>query len=241
MSNCGRWRCAGIEQLSIKSERSGTKIKGIRKILFGKAVGTTITPSQASQSNQTPMESIYENPKIKKLANCCKEGDAKAMLDMAYFFKDRCEKPMRELLDAYELNSVSQNEELVDKYLKEHYGEGVRMAEVYMMWVVRAARSGNEQARTLLVNCPCYRKHSYIPYAVFTGDDDMAIWASDSLWEIGFIDMVRGCTDCRLIPHREKGCFELLYVSYYDPPDDTGFGAEYEYESVYYNEFFRKL
>lgn len=216
----------------------GVRMKSIwKKIKQSLAAGKPQMP----QSGQKSVENIYDNPKLKELAYLCKMGDITAMLEMAYFFRDCCEKPLRELLDAYEQNPVQQNEDMVDQYLTKSNSEVVRTVKAYVMWLVRAALYGNGRAGMLLERCPYYKKRSYIPYAVLIGDGYESIWDSDSLWETGMIDMVRGCTDCRLELYREKGYFELWYVDHYYPPDDDGFGAEYEYASAYYNEFFCRI
>lgn len=47
--------------------------------------------------------------------------------------------------------------------------------------------------------------------------------------------------DCRLLYDVDKRIFDLLYFSDYEPPDEDGFGTEYEYDDIYFDEFFCRL
>lgn len=183
--------------------------------------------------------SIYENPKIRKQADCCKMGDIVAMWELAYFFRGRCEKPLQKLLDAYEADPVQQNEEAIKNYLHVH-NQKCSMVKAYMMWLVRAAAYGNQNANLLIENCPYYQGEAAFFNTFHTSEDSqsISIWESDSLWNIGMIDMVRGYTDCQIKFCREKGYYDFLYVESYYPPDETGFGEEWNYENAYYDEFF---
>ena len=178
----------------------------------------------------------YEDSRFAQMAELCKMGDIIAMIDMAHFFKDRCTEPLRNLLDAYESEPAGENEIRLMEYLR--YGGGP--ARAYMMWLVRAALYGNEEAQLLIDRCPYYKKKAFIPYNMLTGEGYPFIkfWGSDTLWEMGLVDMKRGYTDCSLRFDAKRGYFVFEYVSDYDPPDETGFGAEWDYENVYYNEFF---
>lgn len=191
------------------------------------------------ERDRTYKVSIYENPKIKELADCCKMGDIVAMWELAYFFRERCEKPLQELLDTYEADPVQQNEEAIKNYLHVHNQEWGTL-QAYMMWLVRAAAYGNKNANLLIENCPYYQGEAAFFYTFHTSEDSqsISIWESDSLWNMGMIDMVRGYTDCQIEFCREKGYYDFLYVESYYPPDETGFGAEWNYENAYYDEFF---
>lgn len=152
--------------------------------------------------------------------------------------KNRC----KELLDAYEATPVQQNEDAIENYLDVHSRERSTVT-AYMMWLVRAAVYGNGNANLLVENCLYYQRKATIPYTFYTGQasQSISIWESDSLWSIGVIDMVRGKTDCRITFCREKGYYDFTYVDSYESADETGFGSEWEYESVYYNEFFCRI
>lgn len=182
--------------------------------------------------------SIYENPKVRKLADCCKMGDIVAMWELAYFFRERCEKPLQELLDAYEADPVQQNEEAIENYLKAYSGS---WAADYMMWLVRAAVYGNENANLLIEKCPYYQRKASIPYTFYTSEDSQtnSIWVSR---DIGLIDMVQGLDNGGYLTfYREKGYYDVEYLYNYDPPDETGYGAEWNYEHAYYDEFFCQI
>lgn len=58
---------------------------------------------------------------------------------------------------------------------------------------------------------------------------------------MGFLDFDFDKTDCRLISLNEWGYYIFLYVSYYDPADDDGFGMEIEYDELFFDEFFNKI
>lgn len=187
---------------------------------------------------ETYKGSIYENPKIRKLADCCKMGDIEAMWELALFFRERCEKSMQELLDAYEADPVQQNEEAIENYLKAHSGS---WAADYMMWLVRAAVYGNENANLLIEKCSYYQRKASIPYTFYTSEDSQTngIWVSR---DIGLIDMVQGLDNGGYLTfYREKGYYDVEYLYDYDPPDETGFGAEWNYENAYYDEFFCQI
>lgn len=177
-----------------------------------------------------------------KLAALCKMGDIVAMEEMAYFFRNRCSDPMRKLLEAYERKPDQENADAVEAFGARAEKDRI-MAQAYMMWLVKASLYGNEAAGELVEKCPYYKKKSYIPNKLLSGsrENGMQFWSSDSLWEIGLVDMERGCTDCSFYFDRESKCFILTYVSDYEPPDEDGFGAEWEYENIYFDEFFCRV
>ena len=53
--------------------------------------------------------------------------------------------------------------------------------------------------------------------------------------------MVPDYEDCRIFFHREKGYFVFSYVNSYIPPDEYGFGAEWDEARIYFDEFFCRL
>lgn len=187
------------------------------------------------------LKEVYDDYKVTELANLCKMGDIAAMSDMAYHFKDCCTESLRSLLDAYELEPDVEREILLKEYLRKH-GHEEKPAQVYMMWLVRAALYGNEEAQRLIDRCPYYKQKAFIPYDMLTGEGDfIQFWDSDSLWKMGLIDMQRGCTDCSLSYEVKDGYFVFSYVADYEPPDEDGFGAEWDYEHIYYDEFFCRI
>lgn len=180
--------------------------------------------------------------RMEKAAALSKMGDIVAMEELAYFFRNHCSEPLRRLLEAYEQQPDQERADAVEEFMKRAGKEGM-MAQAYMMWLVRAALYGNEKAGELVDRCPYYKEKSYMPYKLLAGGEEEVIkfWDSDSLWEIGLLDMERGCTDCSFRYVRKSGCFVLTYVADYEPPDEDGFGAEWEYGHIYFDEFFCRI
>ncbi|MDO5541337.1 MAG: hypothetical protein Q4F83_14940 [Eubacteriales bacterium] len=188
------------------------------------------------------MENIYDNSKVVELAEQCKMGDIVAMMDMAKFFRDRCTEPLVKLLDQYEAEPTRENETLIEKHLKVYYHEE-NTAKAYMMWLCRAALYGNDEAAQMMEHWPFYKKNAYLPYDMLAGKGNFSkkLWASNFLWKIGFIDMIRDHEDCGLDFHFSEKYFDFWYVDSYCPADDDGFGAEWDYASVFYDEFFCRI
>lgn len=175
---------------------------------------------------------------VQRLAEACKTGDATAMYKMAFVMLSYCKPEEIELLKRYEAEPSQEHAEKIStrKNLSQ-------MPEAYMMWLVRAALYGSTAAAELLEKCPIYKRLAYIPYDMITQKNNQSItfWDSTTLYEIGLTDVPKGCTDCRLHYDTEKRIYDLCYVSYYEPPDEDGFGAEWDYDDIYFNEFFCRL
>lgn len=175
---------------------------------------------------------------VQRLAENCKTGDAAAMYKMAYMMLSRCSPEEIKLLELYETEPSQEHEEniCVRKNLS-------LMAKAYMMWLIRAALYGSADAAELLEKCPLYKKLAYIPYDMITGKNKhhICLWNSTVLYEIGFIDVPQGYEESRLFYDAEKRIYDLHYLSDYEPPDEYGFGAEWEYDDIYFDEFFRRL
>ena len=188
------------------------------------------------------LTSIYSDEAIVQLAERCKKGDVAAMRQMADFLRSRCTPPLIELMDHYEADPVQENGIAIQNYLRKNYYEE-NAARGYMMWLVRAAMYGNEEVSAQLEQWSFYKQFGYIPYDMMTGKGShgISLWASSFLYEIGFIDVPAGYEDCRLSYNVDKKCFILSYVSFYEPPDEYGFGAEWEYDYIYFDEFFCRL
>lgn len=73
------------------------------------------------------------------------------------------------------------------------------------------------------------------------GSHNINFWSSSSLYEIGFIDVPVDYEECKLSYNIDERYYDLRYVSFYSPPDEYGFGSEWEYDNVYFDEFFRRL
>ncbi len=179
---------------------------------------------------------------FERMAALCKMGDIAAMADMAYFFRNRCSESLQRLLEVYERQPVQENVDAIEAFAAKAEKDGI-VARAYMMWLVKASLYGNESAGKLIDKCPYYKKKAYIPGEVLAGDgkESVKFWSSDSLWEIGLTDTKRNCTDCSFYYDKKKNCFVLMYVSDYEPPDEDGFGAEWEYENIYFDEFFCRV
>ncbi len=188
------------------------------------------------------MENIYADGRIVKLAMQCKLGDVEAMKRMAVFFRQRCTPELIRLLDRYEENPVKENEDAIDAHVKMHYHEE-NTVKAYMMWLVRASLYGDAESERKLEAWPFYKKRSFLPYDMLSGKNGtvMNIWASSFLSKIGFIGVPGGYEDCGLQFHKEQGYFDFYYVSDYEPPDEDGFGAEWEYGHIYFDEYFCRL
>lgn len=173
-----------------------------------------------------------------RLAEACKTGHAAAMYKMAYVMRSHCKPEEIELLDLYETEPSQEHAEKL--CMRKNLS---LMARAYMMWLVRAAVYRYPAAAELLEKCPVYKHLAYIPYDMITQKNNQSItfWNSTTLYEIGFIDVPKECTDCRLYYDPDKRFYDLHYVSDYEPPDEDGFGAEWEYDDIYFDEFFRRL
>lgn len=185
---------------------------------------------------------IYSDEATVQLAERCKKGDVPAMRLMADFLRSRCTPLLIELMDRYEADPVQENEIAIQDYLRRNSHEE-RTARGYMMWLVRAALYGNAEIYEQLEQWPFYKQFAYIPYDMMTGQGSHSInlWSGSFLYEIGFIDVPTDCEECRLSYNVDERYFDLRYVSFYEPPDEYGFGAEWEYDDVYFDEFFCRL
>lgn len=193
------------------------------------------TESADEKKPQTE-KGIYEDPMAVQLAEACKCGDVSAMRKMAELVYRHCEAQMKKLLEQYEADPTPKHAESVQK-------NRALMGEAYMMWLIRAALYGDAEVGEKLDKCPIYKELAFIPYGMMSGEKDprISFWNSDTLHDIGFIDVPEGCTDCRLLYDADKKIFNLFYTSDYEPADEDGFGAEYDYGDIYFDEFFRRL
>ncbi len=203
----------------------------------GMPVSNEIGKTKSTDEKKPQTEKgIYQDPMAVQLAEACKCGDASAMYKMAELVYRYCEAQMKKFLERYEANPTPKHAESVQK-------NRTLMGEAYMMWLVRAALYGDAEAGEKLDKCPIYKELAFIPYDMMSGEKDprISFWNSGTLHDIGFIDVPEGCTDCRLLYDADKKIFDLFYVSDYEPPDEDGFGAEYDYDDIYFDEFFRRL
>lgn len=198
----------------------------------------TVSPSTQSETN-APLNENFEK-ELNRLAELCKMGDAAAMCDMALLWLSDCSNEQRALLQNYESNTCEETLNELWDYMKHH--RSFIEFKYYMMWVTRAAVYGNPDAKAILDRCSYYKDHAYIPYKYYVDRrTSQPYWSSNLFYNAGFCDIIRGKEDCGLIFHKDYGYFEFYYVSYYVSPDEDGFGSEIEYESVFYDEFFREI
>lgn len=222
------------------------KLKQKTKIIHKDSANNNSLENKNKQNmhpkEQQSLEGIYEDHNVVQLAGRCKEGYPSAMRLMADFFRSLCTSPLLELLDRYESDPTGDNEMAIKVYLKKKYHES-KNAKAYMMWLVRAALYGDGEVSAQLEKWPFYKEFAFIPYDMMMGKRNSLIMFSNSstLREMGFIDVPAGYEDCRLRYSVEKKYFDLCYVSFYDPPDEYGFGAEWEYSDIYFDEFFCRL
>ncbi len=175
------------------------------------------------------------------LAGRCKMGDVKAMLELAYLFYDKCTEEQKQLLSQYERDPEGDSRGALWEYMSMPRNRYENM-ETYMMWIVRAAIYGNKTAEDLLEKCRIYKEKATLPYNFYSGNkDQILIWSSNSFRATGFPDIIPNHESCGLICHQDVGIMEFYYVSFYDPPDEDGFGMETEYEYILLDEFFKIL
>lgn len=187
------------------------------------------------------MKDLYNDYKIVELIKLCKMGDIVAMTDLAERFKKRCARPVRKALDAYASNPTEENKEIIKKQFFNNQ-DSIGAARAYMMWICRSAIYGNKKAETMLDKLPYFKEKSSIMYDLMAnGTQWESIWSSDYLYNIGWIDMRRELEDCCLIFHKDEGYYDFCYVSSYCPADDDGFGEEFDYSSLYFDEFFKPI
>ncbi len=189
---------------------------------------------------QRSQEDIYQDKRVAALAESCKAGSAASMKEMAYFFRNRCTQPLIDLLNRYEENPSADLERTIDEYLRKNFYEE-NTAAAYMMWLVRAAYYGDQQTGQFLSKYPYYKRKAFIPQIMLEEDHEIDIWASNFLYKVGFIDVVERYEDCSLRFDSRRRQYILIYVSDYDPADDDGFGAEWKYGKIYFDEFFNRI
>ena len=116
-------------------------------------------------------------------------------------------------------------------------------AAAYMMWISRAAFFGSAPAARLLGQCPLYGELALIPHRLLEGSSSgyLRPYSSDVLYNAGLIDVPTGYNPEGLRYDRNRACFCLTCESGYEPPDEDGFGAEWEYEDLWFDLLFNRL
>lgn len=181
--------------------------------------------------------------KFISLAKRCAMGDIEAMYGLAEWFRYGFTRELKGLADAYEKTPDSSHLEELKEYLYGKPDEVKISLKAYMMWMVRAALYGHKEAGSIVERCAYYRDEAYLPLKVFLPGKNECIkyLSSKTLYNLGFLDFDFNKTGCRLISLNEWGYYIFLYVSYYDPADDDGFGMEMEYDEIYFDEFFNRI
>jgi len=175
-----------------------------------------------------------------KSAELCKMGDVTAMYDMALCMYDCCTEEQAHLIYDYETNPCKETLMALSGYMNRYKGDSF-VIQYYMMWVVRSAMYGYDNAQTVVDKCSFYKEKAYLSHNFYMSGEAMALWGSNTLREIGLVDILQDKIDCRLRFDKRTGCFIFSYMSDYEPPDEDGYGSETEYKSVYYDEFFMKI
>ena len=204
------------------------------------------------------MVSIFERPAALALAQRCKMGDITAMEELAQHFRGLCAPETQALLKAYEARPDQQREQALKAYLSEHTEE-LLPAEAYIMWLLRAARFGSEHIQSEIDRLPYYasfrtvsRRYPhqpfprYLPFRALLGrwerNSERPAWGK-CLRDAGFPDVPgTGAGDEFYITFwPSPGVYRITYQDGYIPADESGFGAEYEYSSIWLDEFFCPL
>lgn len=187
-------------------------------------------------------EDIGIDPVVIMLAVKCRKGNAAAMRRMAEVMRKRCTPEISRLLAQYEEMPVQDNETAVRMYCIQHINEEEN-ARGYMLWLVQAAFYGEKDAADKLEKWPFYKKFAYIPYDMLIGKFQSYVKFSYGgiLHKIGLIGIPSRYEDCGISYDADKKIYCVSYLSGYEPPDEDGFGAEWEYDAIYFDEFFRRL
>lgn len=240
------------------AERMGF-LKTILKKIGGRAVssaaestGTPVRAEDTAAPEKDPMaeyvrlgveranEDIYRDEQTASLARRCSSGDVRSMRDMAQFFRRRCTPPLICLLDRYESEPSAEHERELEEFLRYHFHEEVT-AKAYMMWLLRASFYGDPEAQDMLKPWAYYRRKALIPESVLLENKSAEIWTSGFLRRAGLINVPDGYDECSLRFDRETRRYTLTYLSDYEPPDEDGYGAEWEYDDLFFDEFFNRV
>lgn len=204
----------------------------------GDAVWPQTLPSYKPEAEQTNDPFVIER---NRLAELCKMGDVAAMYAMAELMLTSCPEPAQAAIQQYESDPCEEAIMSLDEYVKAEDNDAKKL-KYYMMWIVRAAVYGHEKAKELLDKCAYYKEHAYIPYKHYVKEDSqLPIWPINDLYDAGLCDMIRDEEGCQLYFDQSVEYIRLIYASYSCSADDDGFGAETVYESVFFDEFFKRI
>lgn len=200
------------------------------------------------------MDKIELHPQAMKLSQQCKMGDTSAMMELALYYKGLCEPEIRGLLDAYERQPDQESQQRLKSRMIQF--DGVLPAEAYIMWLLRAARFGDERAQEQVDRLPYYVSYStavrsgyhqefprYLPFRSLLGcfcrNSEYPAWGG-CLRNAGFPDLpdVGSGGESTIIFWPSPGIYIFRYKSDYIPADEYGFGEESDYTSLWFDEFF---
>lgn len=175
------------------------------------------------------------------LAPMCQIGSVRAMRKMAMLFFKHCKPSLRAALKQYESNPTTSNEVAIKNLLKQEEPEN--SANLYMMWLIRAAFYGDKELAQKIENWPLYKTEAYLPYAMLTGEKKIHLNVShgNCLRKAGFIGIPHRLDEGGLTFDSERGVYTIVYLKNFIPWDEDGFGAEWDYGELYFDAFFRRI
>lgn len=201
------------------------------------------------------MESIMNRSAALELAQRCKMGDLAAMEALAFHHLELCPPETRTLLAAYESQPNEENRQVLHRHLGEER-EARLPAEAYMMWLLRAARFGSERAMEQVGRLAYFtdygaREHINF-YQTFPWElpirsllgrwslrSELMSWGG-KLRDIGFPDLpaVGPGNEFSITFWPSPGVYHVSWLDDYIPRDESGFGEESDYASLWLDEFF---
>lgn len=204
------------------------------------------------------MESIQKRPEALELAQRCKMGDTAAMEAMALHYRTLCGPVLQALLDAYEIRPGEENRRALHLCLEENR-EARLPAEAYMMWLLRAARFGSRAAAERVRQLPYFmdygaRDHLEV-YQAFPWElpirsllgrwgrrPERMAWGEE-LRNAGFPDLpaAKPGEQFSIVFWPSPGVYRVSWLRDGIPRDESGFGEESNYASLWLDEFFCPL
>ena len=197
-------------------------------------------PREPEEPSARPVD--IQDRRFLHFARQAQMGDAAAMWEFAGYFREHFNGSGRAALEQYEEEPAEETQKVLADYVRCHPDDAFPV-KAYMMWIHRSAQCGYGAAIGLLERCPYYREGAYLPERLFAPNRDSYehFWSSDSLRELGFLDVPKGLTDCCL---RWRSVFQLMFLEYtedYIPADEDGFGREDDVGSVLFDAFFNPI
>lgn len=202
------------------------------------------------------MEKIELHPQAMKLSQRCKMGDTSAMMELALYYKGLCEPELRGLMEEYERRPDQEIQKRLRSRMVQSDSRNVLPAEAYIMWMLRAARFGDERAEEQTGRLPYYVSYGtavrsgyhqefpkYLPFCSLLGcfcrNSEYPAWGA-CIRNAGFPDIpdVEPGGESTIIFWPSPGVYIFTYKSGCIAADEYGFGAESDYTSIWLDEFF---